>query len=269
MLKKSITIIGGGNLGISITNGLLKAAYVSPENITVTRRNLQAIISLKEKGINLTSDNCQAVKNSDIIFIAVKPQQVAGVLKEISAVLDPSRHIIISLVAGMSLEKTENLIGINNITLFHAIPNTAIAVQESMTCIASKNESEEQKKEVSGIFNQLGKVMFIDEELMGAATVLGSCGTAFALRFIRAAAEGGVQMGFEADIAHFIAAQTLKGAASLVLENNSHPEAEIDKVTTPKGITITGLNEMEHQGLSSSVISGIMAAFNKMEQSKK
>ena len=148
--------------------------------------------------------------------------------------------------------------------LFRAMPNTAIAIQESMTCLSSAYASEEQIKLVRDLFCTVGKVVLIEEKLMDAATVLGACGTAYAMRYVRANIQGGIEIGFDAATASLIAAQTVKGAAELLLQKGSHPEQEIDKVTTPKGCTIAGLNEMEHQGFSSSLIKGISKSYNKI-----
>jgi pyrroline-5-carboxylate reductase len=148
------------------------------------------------------------------------------------------------------------------------MPNTAIAQKESMTCISSLNATPEQKEIVIEIFNKLGQSVFIDEHLMDAATVLGACGLAFALRYIRASMQGGIQIGFDSATALTIAAQTVKGAAALLLNQSSHPESEIDKVTTPQGCTISGLNEMEHQGFSSALIKGILSSFHAIEDIK-
>ena len=144
------------------------------------------------------------------------------------------------------------------------MPNTAIAIQESITCISSKGNSEDDKHYVDELFSRLGKIAHINENLMNAATVLGACGTAFAMRYIRANIQGGIEIGFDAATASLIAAQTVKGAAELLLTTHTHPEQEIDKVTTPKGCTIAGLNEMEHQGFSSSLIKGIAASFARI-----
>jgi pyrroline-5-carboxylate reductase len=144
------------------------------------------------------------------------------------------------------------------------MPNTAIAIRESMTCICAHQAIDSQIKFVSELFNQLGKSVFIEEKLMDAATVLGACGTAYAMRYIRANIQGGIEIGFSASTASLIAAQTVKGAAELLLQRNTHPEQEIDKVTTPKGCTIAGLNEMEHQGFSSSLIKGIVTSYKKI-----
>jgi pyrroline-5-carboxylate reductase len=146
------------------------------------------------------------------------------------------------------------------------MPNTAIAIRESMTCLSGKDVNPEQLQEIMEIFNQLGSTVKIDEKLMDAATVLGACGTAFAMRYIRANIQGGIEIGFDAATASLIAAQTVKGAAELLLKKQTHPEQEIDKVTTPKGCTIAGLNEMEHRGFSSSLIKGLVASYQKIGQ---
>jgi pyrroline-5-carboxylate reductase len=144
------------------------------------------------------------------------------------------------------------------------MPNTAIAIQQSMTCICSKNATNEQVEYVNELFGKLGKVVTIDEKLMEAATILGACGIAYALRFIRANIQGGIEIGFDAATANLIASQTIKGSAELLIQTGRHPEQEIDKVTTPKGCTIAGLNEMEHRGFSSSLIRGVVASYKKI-----
>ncbi len=263
MNNKKISIIGGGNLGISITEGLLKSNYTSPGNIIVTRRRLHLINSLKEKGVNTMVSNTDAVAQSDLIILAVKPHQIKNLLLEIKSKLDPARHILISVITSISLQDIQEIVG-SGITLFLAMPNTAIAIQESMTCIATNNASEEQQEMIVSLFQQLGEAIIINEELMEAATVLGACGIAYALRFIRASSQGGIEIGFSSKVAQMIAAQTVKGAAGLLIQGGQHPEHEIDKVTTPQGCTIAGLNEMEHQGFSSALIKGIITSFKKI-----
>jgi pyrroline-5-carboxylate reductase len=263
MRGKKIAILGGGNLGAAIAEGLIKSKFVSPELITVTRRNLEAIHHLKALGVNVMSENDVAVRNSDVIIVSLKPYNVKEVLEGIKASFDPSRHILISVVTGIYLNDLAAIVG-TSLPVFRAMPNTAIAIRESVTCLCETGASEEQIKYVSDLFSQLGITIPIDEKLMDAATVLGACGIAYALRFIRAATQGGIEIGFDARTANLISAQTVKGAAELLLKLNHHPEEEIDKVTTPKGCTIVGLNEMEHQGFSSSLIKGICASFDKI-----
>ena len=144
------------------------------------------------------------------------------------------------------------------------MPNTAIAIQQSMTCLCHKFASEDQAQTVLRIFNQLGRTADIEEKLMDAATVLGACGAAYAMPYIQANIQVGIDTGFDAATASLIAEQTVRGAVEVLLLTDSHPEKEIDKVTTPKGCTIAGLNEMEHQGFSSSLIKGIIASYEKI-----
>ena len=262
MSINSITIIGGGNLGKAIAEGLITSAIVKPKQITVTRRNISALDALKKLGVAVSSDNKAAVKNADVIFLCVKPFQAKEIAKEISKNLG-TKQIVISVISGVSIEELQQSLAKNSI-IFRAMPNTAISIKQSMTCISYKNATVAQIKTVENLFNALGKVITIDEKLMDASTILGACGTAFAMRYIRANIQAGIEIGFDSATASLIAAQTVKGAADLLIQNNSHPEQEIDKVTTPKGVTITGLNQMEHHGLSSSVIKGITEAYKKM-----
>lgn len=259
-----ITIIGGGNLGKAIAEGLISSKFCKASDITITRRNLESLEYLKKKGVKTTSDNNAAIKNAKIILLCVKPFQAKEVLKGISKHIDP-KQILVSAVSGVTIEDIEKALH-KNTCIFRAMPNTAMAISQSMTCIAYEKANALQIKQIESIFNSLGKTIVIDEKLMDAATILGACGTAFAMRYIRANIQAGIEIGFDAKTARLIAAQTVKGAADLLLQNGSHPEEEIDKVTTPKGVTITGLNQMEHHGLSSSIIKGITESFKKINQ---
>jgi pyrroline-5-carboxylate reductase len=261
-MGKKITIIGGGNLGTAIAEGLLKSGFADPAQITITKRNTTTLRSLAEKGVTVTDDNNTAVKSGDIIILAVKPFQVADVLNGVRGDLSDDK-VLISVVTGILIDEMESVVK-NNIAYFRAMPNTAIAIQESMTCICSKNADSATINFVHDLFSTVGKVVTIDEKLMEAATVLAACGTAYAMRYIRANIQGGIEIGFDAATASLIAAQTVKGAAELLLQNGTHPEHEIDRVTTPKGCTIAGLNEMEHQGFSSSLIKGVVASYKKI-----
>jgi pyrroline-5-carboxylate reductase len=210
----------------------------------------------------VTADNDKAIKNAELVILAIKPFQVSEVLNELKKGLT-SKHILVSVVTGVLMEEIESTIK-KKIPVFRAMPNTAVAIQQSMTCISYINATEAQINFVNELFSTLGKVAMINEKLMDAATVLGACGTAYAMRYIRANIQGGIEIGFDANTANLIVAQTVKGASELLLQNGTHPEQEIDKVTTPKGCTIAGLNEMEHQGFSSSLIKGIATSYHKI-----
>ncbi|HVY73430.1 MAG TPA: pyrroline-5-carboxylate reductase [Puia sp.] len=262
-MVSKIGIIGGGNLGTAIAEGLVESGFVSPGHILITRRSVEQLSGLEQKGVLVSANNEDALRYANLIILAVKPFQVDDVLTRLRGHFKKDRHVLVSVITGVSINHLAGLTE-HEIPIVRAMPNTAISIRESMTCLATKDVSAEQFKEVSDIFNQLGSAVRIDEKLMDAATVLGACGTAFAMRYIRANIQGGIEIGFDAATASLIAAQTVKGAAELLMKKQSHPEQEIDKVTTPKGCTIAGLNEMEHRGFSSSLIKGLVASYDKI-----
>lgn len=261
-MSKKIAIIGGGNLGTAIAEGLLKSKFCKPADITITKRKIETLQKLKDKGVKTSSVNADAVRNSELVILAVKPYQVSDVLNSFKKELTV-KHILVSVATGVLIADIQENIQ-KKIPVFRAMPNTAISIQESMTCLSYTNAATAQIEFVEKVFSNLGKVVVIDEKLMEAATVLGACGIAYAMRFIRANMQGGIEIGFDVATAGLIVEQTVKGAAELLLQKESHPEQEIDKVTTPKGCTIVGLNEMEHQGFSSSLIKGIAVSYQKI-----
>lgn len=257
-----LAIIGAGNLGVSIAQGLTDSGLYKSNQIILTRRKVDLLAEFKEKGYTISNDNCAAVKNSEVVIIAVEPHQTNTVLDEIAKVLDKEKHLLISVITGVTIKQIKGKLN-KDIDVIRAMPNTAIAIRESMTCLATESLNKEAMKKAITIFDTVGKTTVIDEELMGSATALAACGLAFFMRAIRAASQGGVEIGFHADKALAIAAQTAKGAASLLIKNGRHPEYEIDKVTTPRGVTIAGLNQMEHDGFSSAMIKGIVTSAEK------
>jgi len=268
MIKFSnIAILGGGNLGFSIANGLLNLSEYSANNIVISEiRPLRAEV-LRKSGITvIENNNLKAIEGANLVIVSVKPQQIVEVLNEIAPALKPEKQILISTVTGISIDEIEKQVG--KIGIVRIMPNTAIEINESMTCITCRNISGEQESSILELFNKLGKAILINEDLMGAATVIGACGIAFALRFMRAMSQGGIEIGFPADVSQSITAQTILGATRLILESGNHPEKEIDKVTTPMGVTISGLNEMEHQGFSSAIIKGLITSYNKLDMVK-
>ncbi len=254
--SQKIAILGSGNIGMSLARGLVKAEYCKPGDITLTRRGIDHLSEQAKQGFSTSDQNSDAVANSSIIILAVLPQQLDTLLSQINGAIDSKRHVVISVISGVSCADIKAKLG-EDVQVIRVMPNTAIAIGQSMTCLASDNASIENIAEVTKMFETVGAVIKINEDLMTSATALCACGVAFFLRAIRAASQGGIEIGFHADEALKMAVQTAKGAADLLLIQNSHPEHEIDKVTSPKGCTIAGLNEMEHQGFSSSLIKGI------------
>ncbi|HQK37496.1 MAG TPA: pyrroline-5-carboxylate reductase [Bacteroidales bacterium] len=258
-----IAILGGGNLGNSLATGLLATGHFQANDLIVTRRKIQFLNHLQQQNVRITSDNRGAVEESRFVLMTVKPHQMESLLQEIQSVIIPEKHILVSSVTGFPIRRIRSICG--NVPVVRIMPNTAAAIGESMTCLAAQEDDQGALTEVKELFDLLGKTLVIGEELMEASTVLGACGIAFALRFLRAMTQAGIEIGFPSETAQFIAAQTLRGAAGLVLKEGQHPEKEIDKVTTPMGITISGLNEMEHNGFSSALIKGILTSFHKIE----
>ncbi len=260
-----LAILGGGNIGTALAEGFLAGGDLPPSSITVTRRRVEKLSALQKKGIRTTHDNRQAVQEARMIFLTVRPGQVHSLLEEIASLLDPSRHIVVSVVTNFSIQEIESFTG-ETMPVVRAMPNTAVAVRESMTGLAANGPGREVLTEVEALFTRVGRTYIIEEKLMAAATILNACGIAYFLRVIRAISQGGIQIGFHASEAQMIAAQVAKGAAQLLLHSGIHPEEEIDKVTTPRGVTIAGLNEMEHHGLSSALIKGIVASFREIDK---
>ena len=240
-----IAIIGAGAMGSAVATGLWPLDQ--DVEIAVSNPSPGPFEKFRDKGYFLTSDNAEAVRGADVVILAVKPWIIESVIKELKPVLDYSRQTVAAIVAGVSgeqlcewFEKDSQLP-----QMMIVMPNTAEAVGT-----------------VERIFNRLGSTMVIDEAHLPAATALASCGIAYAMRYVRAASEGGVELGFKASQAQQIVLETLKGAVELLQVPGAHPESEIDKVTTPGGLTIRGLNEMEHAGFTSAVIRGLKACVN-------
>lgn len=253
---RKIAIIGGGAMGSATAAGAI-AAGIAPGNITIANPHLEKLDEMGKLGVILTMDNVSALKNADLIVLAVKPWILPGVIAEIRNSIDYSRQEVALIVAGISGADLAAMFLKNNElpALSIVMPNTAMRLRLSMTFIV----------EISGrhtpltvaLMELLGKVAVIEERLLPAGMSLASCGIAFAMRYVRAAMEGGVELGFRASEAQKIVAATLRGAAALLEEPGSHPETEIDKVTTPGGITIRGLNAMEASGFTTAVIEGL------------
>jgi pyrroline-5-carboxylate reductase len=260
--KTKISILGGGNIGSAIAFGLVNSKLYQAGEIIITRRNQGLMKPFLDKGFKTSPGNAQAVKDTEIVIVAVTPQQLNDLLVEIKDSIDAKKHIVISIVSGATIKQIRKELG-DDVAVLRVMPNTAIAIQESMTCISADPKDHDKLEIAKKIFDALGKSLVIDESLMVPATALCACGIAFFLRAVRAASQGGIEIGFHAEDALVMAAQTAKGAASLLLTMGNHPENEVDKVTTPRGCTIVGLNQMEHSGFSSAMIKGITTSAEK------
>ena len=260
--SEGIAVLGGGTIGVAIAEGLVRSGQYRPEQITITRRKVDRLGALEARGFRVTRDNVEAVGAAGIVLVTVRPQDLDGLLGQIAPALDPARHVMISVVSGVEIRQILEQIG-KDLPVVRAMPNTAIAIQESMTTLAADPGSEKALALARRMFDSLGATLVIDEDQIVPATALCACGVAFFLRAVRAASQGGIEIGFHPAESLQMAAQTARGAASLLLSNQDHPEREIDKVTTPRGCTISGLNQMEHDGFSSAMIRGIVLSAEK------
>lgn len=261
-VEMSIGIVGCGNLGMSLLNGI--RANDSNIEIVASKRDLSSL-PMSSPNTKFTDSNKELLKSCDIIVIALKPYNVIPFLEEFKQDFDSLRHTVVSVATGITTQEMKDAIG-KEIDLFRAMPNTASSVNESITALSVGRDHLKRKEQITGLFEGLGETVLIDENLMESATILGACGIAYVLRFMRAMIQGGVQVGFDVKTASKIVSQTVKGAAELIIQNGTHPEQEIDRVTTPKGCTIVGLNEMEHSGFSSALIKGIVTSFEKIDR---
>jgi pyrroline-5-carboxylate reductase len=257
-----IAILGAGNVGQALARGLLAAKRITAADLALTRRHADKHGSVTGTGLTIGSDNRAAIAAARLVVIAVQPRQLDELLSGLIGALDPACHAVISVVTGVTIEQIRTQLG-RELPIVRAMPNTAIAIGQSMTCLAALPEHRAALDEARALFDAVGTTLQIDEAMMESATALCACGVAFFLRSIRAASQGGIEIGFHPEEALLMAAQTARGAAGLLMQAGSHPEAEIDRVTTPRGCTIAGLNEMEHRGFSSAMIKGIVTSARK------
>ncbi|MDR2913032.1 MAG: NAD(P)-binding domain-containing protein [Alistipes sp.] len=264
------TIIGVGNLGGAIAIGLAKGTFLDAKDITCVDTNPAALERLRETGLPfvLTSDLRKAIAGTDIFIMAVKSHILRDVIAGARDLLDFNRQIFFSVVAGVSLEELDHMLfdgpdappRVAHVH-FRVIPNMAVETGQSMTFISALNANAAQIKLAEAIFGDMGQTMVIPERLMPSAMGVSSCGIAYVMRYVRAAMNGAMESGFSASDSRAIILQTIRGAVELLALNGRHPEEEIDRVVTPGGYTIRGLNAMEAEGFSNAVIEGIRASY--------
>ena len=247
-------------MGGATVEGMIKADYFDNKSITVSDPCEAVLKKFADQGISTTTDNAKAASVADVVIVCVKPWLVETVLTGIKESLNPEKQILIVIAAGVKSASIQEWLGAKCPPLFLCIPNIAIAQLASMTFLVPCGAvAQHQTETVKAIFDSMGNTLITDEAHLAAGTTLASCGIAYAMRYIRAASEGGVELGFKADQAKEIVMQTMLGAVKLLEASGLHPEAAIDLVTTPGGVTIKGLNEMEHAGFTSAVIRGLKA----------
>ncbi len=263
MKNRQFAFIGGaGKIGAAIIECLVTSKEVGAQQITATARHQASLVSLAEQKIRITTDNVAAVKDADVIVLAVGPEDVAEVIAQIRSNIAKD-SLIISIVTGVTTGELEELFG-SSLPIIRVNPNIAAVVAESATVLCRGKYVTEEHMDLSRkLFNTVGIVEELDERHMHASTGLGGCGPAFIFKIIEAMSEGGVKMGMPRDISCRIAAQVLKGAAQLVLSTGRHPAALKDEVTTPGGCTIDGIAKLQERGIAIALIDAVETSSRK------
>ena len=254
----NVTLIGAGNMGGALAHGWMASEQVA---LTIADKNEQTLRQFRQQypSVKTTTDNKEAVQNAQIIVLAVKPWLMDKVLDEIRPCLDLDRQIVVSDAANYGTDKLSAKLGGAG-QYFYVIPNIAAEYGESMSFVSHNGQATEDNiRKVANLYSLCGEVMEVEEKQVEAGMMMASCGIAYVMRMVRAMTEGGVEMGFYPRQAQQIAMQTMQGAVSLLRESGLHPEAAIDKVTTPGGVTIKGLNEMDRKGFNAAVVSCLKA----------
>jgi len=254
-----IAIIGVGNMGGAVCEGMSRMGMDARYDIKASDASREKLESLKSQfdKLVITTNNKEAAKDADIVIVAVKPWLVKPVVEELQM---NEKQIYVSIAAGVDFSQLESYTGLKEQPMFRVIPNTAISDQQSMTLICKCHTTEEQEALISELFGCMGKVLFIPESKMAAGTALASCGIAYVFKYIEASIQAGIELGLTAQEARQLTVQTFIGATSILNAHGQHPAIEIEKVCTPGGITIKGINQLEHDGFSSAVINAMKAS---------
>ncbi len=261
LMEKKLCFLGAGNMGEALIAGLVGSGSARPEHIICTDVRAERLEEMKTRyGIRTTVSNTDAVAQSEVIIYAVKPQIIAEVLRETAVVLDASK-VIISIAAGVPLRAIESLLH-KELRLIRVMPNIAALVKESATALsAGKHARPEDIELAMAIFNSVGKTVYIRENyLMDAVTGLSGSGPAYIFIVVDALADAGVKMGLSRKDAQNLAAQTVMGAAKMLMETHEHPGQLKDRVTSPGGTAIAGIHTLEKGGLRTTLIDAVEAA---------
>jgi pyrroline-5-carboxylate reductase len=260
---KKLAVLGTGKLGGILLRAYLKQGLFTPKHVTATVKHGEKAVALaKELGVMVSTENRKAVHGADIVLLGVKPQVVGDVLKEIAPELS-EKSLVISVAASVPTSYIEQRLG-GKVPVVRAMPNTPSAVGCGMTGICrGAHAGEEHLETARTMFDAVGRTVIVDEKNMDAVTGLSASGPAFAYIILESLAEAGVKVGLPRDVATLLAAQTMKGAASVVLETGDHPALLKDAVTTPAGCTIDGILELEEGKLRVTLIKAVVKATSR------
>ncbi|NJD52782.1 MAG: pyrroline-5-carboxylate reductase [Candidatus Methanoperedens sp.] len=265
MENKKIGFIGTGKMGEALIKGILHARLIPSGNIYASDMDSVKLKALEtELGINTCKDNCDAVINSDIIIIAVKPQIVPKIINEIKSSI--KNQLIISIAAGVTIDTYENNLP-RGTKVVRVMPNIAATVKEAASAISPGSAVSKEDMAIAGnIFSAIGKTVTVQENLMDAVTGLSGSGPAYIFMIIEALADGGVHEGLDRNTAKLLAAQTVLGSAKMALDGGSHTGELKDMVTSPGGTTIRGLRVMEEQGVRIAMMNAVIAACERSKE---
>jgi pyrroline-5-carboxylate reductase len=258
---ETVAVIGAGNIGRAMIGGMIRSERIAPEQVVATRRSAGALDELREAfpGIRTTTDNVEAVRNASIILLTIKPQSRSEVVTEIREHVTRTA-LVVSVLAGVTTERLQVAFGSEQ-PVVRVMPNTPALVDEGATAIAGGAFTDDgHLKTVKHMFEAVGQVVTTRESLMDAVTGLSGSGPAYVYMFIEALTDAGVQQGLSRDVAASLAAQTVYGAAKLVLETGKHPAILRDEVTTPGGTAIAAVSELESRGLRTTIINAVNTA---------
>ena len=260
LTDKQLAVLGTGKLGGILLRAYLQQVLFAPQRVSITVKHDEKATALgKELGVNASTNNRSAVESADIVLLAVKPQVVGDVLREISPALSKTA-LIISVAASVPTSYIEERVA-DKIAVVRAMPNTCSIVGCGMTGICRGSHASAEHLEIAkAMFNAVGRTVVVDEKNMDAVTGLSASGPAFAYIILESLAEAGVKVGLPRDVATLLAAQTMKGSASVVLETGDHPALLKDSVTTPAGCTIDGILELEEGKLRVTLIKAVVKA---------
>lgn len=254
-------------MGGTAARSFASSPLFSPEDITVTAKHQSTLATFEGTGINVTLDNKEAVKNADVIVLAVRPEDAEEVSREVASVLNFSDQIVISFIAGVPSSKyvewfdnTDSdrmSVGMTIPNFFMAMPNTAMELNESLTFITPVHATPLQISLVKAIFDSVGKSLIVSEDMLNAGMALASCGVAYAMKYILASVQGGCKLGFSNEDAIKVVVQTVKGASMLVAAHGTNPSEEIDKIATPGGYTEKGLRAFEDSDFTDIVLEAL------------
>ena len=267
---KKLAVLGAGKLGAILLRAYLKQGLFLSDRVKATVKHAEKATTLAtELGIAVTTDNCEAVKGADIVLLTIKPQTVAEVLQEIAPEIGAAT-LIVSVAASVPAGFVEQQLAAatsakrDKVPVVRAMPNTPAAVDCGMTAICGGTHAGPGHLEIArAMFDAVGRTIVLDEKHMDAVTGLSASGPAFAYIILESLAEGGVKVGLPRDVATLLAAQTMKGAASVVLETGDHPALLKDAVTTPAGCTIDGILELEEGKLRVTLIKAVVKATSR------